>query len=97
MQVEQLFGKDLNELGIVHRQQKGEGAEVNVVCGINRLRGAEDGVCDGDAAAEEGRVFYVVDAWGGISIASRKVGSDNLGKEIRTVDSRYAAYPPRLL
>lgn len=42
-----------------------EGLEVDVVGGVDGLGGAEDGVGDGDAAAEEGVVFDVVDEEGG--------------------------------
>ena len=38
-----------------------EGEEVDVVGRVDRLGCAENGVCDWDAAAEEGGVFHVVD------------------------------------
>lgn len=62
MQVQQLFGEDLYELGVVHGEEKGEGAKVDVVCRVDSLWGAKDGVSDGDSAAEDRGVFYVVDA-----------------------------------
>lgn len=62
MQIQQLFGEYFDELRVVHGEEEREGAEVDVVCGVYRLRGAEYCVGDGDAAAEERRVFYVVDA-----------------------------------
>jgi hypothetical protein len=61
VQVEQFFGEDLDEFGIVHDEQVLQRFEVDVVCRVYGLWGAEDGVRDGDAAAEDGRVFYVVD------------------------------------
>lgn len=39
--------------------------EVDVVCGVDGLGGAEDAVGDGVAAAEERVVFHVVDEEGG--------------------------------
>ena len=41
-----------------------QGEEVNVVGRIDRLCDAEDAVCDGDAAAELGGIFDVVDEQG---------------------------------
>lgn len=64
MQVQQLFCKDLDEFGVVHGQEKGKRAEVDVIGRVDCLRGAEDGVGDRDAAAEDGGVFYIVDAGG---------------------------------
>jgi hypothetical protein len=62
MQVQQLLGEDLDELGVVHAQQVLQGFEVDVIGRVDGLRGAEDGVRDGDAAAQERGVFDVVDA-----------------------------------
>jgi hypothetical protein len=42
MQIQQLFGEDIDQLGIVHGEQEGERAEVDVICGVDGLRGAED-------------------------------------------------------
>lgn len=41
-----------------------EALEVDVVCGVDGLGSAEDGVGDGDTTAEEGVVFDVVDKEG---------------------------------
>jgi hypothetical protein len=64
VQVQQLLGEDVDELGVVHAQQVLERFEVDVVGRVDGLGRAEDGVCDGDAAAQDGRVFDVVDAVG---------------------------------
>lgn len=66
VQVEEFVGVDVDEGGVGEREELLEGAEVDVVCGVDRLRDPEDGVCDRDAAAEEGGVFDVVDAGGGV-------------------------------
>lgn len=65
MQVAEFFCINTNDLGIVEFQELVEGLEVDVICGIDGLGGAEDGVGDGDAAAEEGAVLDVVDEEGG--------------------------------
>jgi hypothetical protein len=67
VQVQELLGEYLDELGVVHGEEKGKSAEVDVVCRVDRLRGTEDGVSDRDTAAEERGVFYVVDAGGVVS------------------------------
>lgn len=66
VQVAELVGVDFDGGGVVEFCELGEGGEVDVVCGVDRLGGAEDAVGDGDAAAEEGGVFDVVDAGGGV-------------------------------
>jgi hypothetical protein len=63
MEVEQFFCEDLNKFGVVHKKQILQRLEVDVICRVNGLWGTEDGVRDGDTAAEDGRVFDVVDAW----------------------------------
>jgi hypothetical protein len=74
----------------VHGEEKGQSAEVDIVCAVDGLRGAEYGVCNGDAAAQEGRVFYVVDAANGLEWQ----GVVMVGEGSCTVNSQYAAYPP---
>lgn len=61
MEVEELLRVDGDEGGVLERDELLEGAEVDVVGGVYGLRDSEDGVCDGDAAAEDGGVFDVVD------------------------------------
>jgi hypothetical protein len=61
MQVEEFFGVDL-QAGWVGEGTEGlEGEKVDVICAVDSLGGAVDGVGDWDAAAEEGGVFDVVD------------------------------------
>lgn len=61
MQVEQLFGVNL-QAGRVGEHAKGlEGEEVDVICAVDGLGGAVDGVGDRDTTAEERRVFHIVD------------------------------------
>jgi hypothetical protein len=62
VQVQELLGEYLDELGIIHGQKKGQGVEVDVVGRVDCLRGTEDGVRDRDTAAEERGVFYIIDA-----------------------------------
>jgi len=61
VQVQKLFGEYLDEFRVVHGEQKGQGAEVDVICRVDCLWGSEDGVSDRDTAAEERGVFYIVD------------------------------------
>lgn len=62
MQVDELLGVDLYGFRAVESEDLLQGLEVNVVCGIDRLRGAENTVRDGDPSAQHRGVFYVVDA-----------------------------------
>lgn len=62
MQINQLLSENINHLCVLQGREIAEGKKVNVVCGIDGLRDAEDAVCDWDAAAEVRGVFYVVDA-----------------------------------
>ena len=61
MKVQQFFGEDLYELGVVHGEEERESAKVDVVCRVDSLWCAKNGVSDGDAAAEDRGVFYIVD------------------------------------
>ena len=65
MQVAELVGIDADDLWVIEFEEFLEGLEVDVVCGVDGLGGAEDGVGDGDAPAQEGVVFDVVDEEGG--------------------------------
>ena len=62
VEVEELLRVYGDEGRVGERDELVERAEVDVVCRVDGLRDAEDGVCDGDAAAEDGGVFDVVDA-----------------------------------
>lgn len=53
-----------------------EGEEVDVVCGVDGLRDAEDVVGDGEAAAELGGVLDVVDEEGGLVEHADGFGDD---------------------
>ena len=65
MQIAEFVRVDPEDLRVFQFQQFLEGLEVDVVGAVDGLRGAEDGVGDGDTAAEEGGVFDVVDEEGG--------------------------------
>jgi hypothetical protein len=98
MQVQQLFCEDLDELGVVHEKQVLQRFEVYVVCGVYGLRCAEDGVCDGDAAAEEGGVFYVVDTIRmSVSRSPCSLVSTKIPFNQRTATTQYVACLPPLL
>lgn len=62
VEVEEFLRVDLDEVRVLEREEVGEGEEVDIVRAVYGLRDAEDGVCNRDAAAEDGGVFDVVDA-----------------------------------
>ena len=65
MEIEEFLGEDLNgEVGVGQGGELLEGEEVDVVGRVDGLGGAEDGVGDWVPAAQEGRVFNIVDAVG---------------------------------
>lgn len=65
MQIAKFLRVNADDLGVVEFEEFVQGLEVDVVCGVDGLGGAEDGMGNGDAAAEEGAVFDVVDEEGG--------------------------------
>jgi hypothetical protein len=66
VEVEEFFDVDVDCGGVVELLDFLQGEEVDVIGGVDGLGGAEDVVGDGDAAAEDGGVFDVVDSgWKG--------------------------------
>ena len=61
MQIEEFFGVYLQAYRVGEGAERLEGEEVDVVRTVDGLGGAVNGVGDWNAAAEEGRVFDVVD------------------------------------
>ena len=66
MQVYEFLSVDFCEAWVAEFLQFLQGQEVDVVGGVEGLGGAEDVVGYGDAAAEVGGVFYVVDSASGL-------------------------------
>lgn len=62
VEVQQFLHVDVDRGGVLELLDFLEGEEVNVVGGVDGLRCAEDVMCDGDSAAEDGLVFDVVDS-----------------------------------
>ena len=81
----------MDEEGVGEREEFLQRAEVDVVCGVYGLCDAEDGVCDGDAAAEEGGVFDVVDAGGRVLAWRLRLESEEDGQEGGRVQHAYYA------
>lgn len=91
MQIQELLGEYLNKFGVVHGEQQGEGAEVDIVGRIDGLRRAKYCVSDGDTAAEDRRVFYIIDtAEKELKLAAK---SKSTLTKIHTANSRYATFP----
>lgn len=62
VEIDELLGKDGDGGGHMQIDDLLEGEEVDVVGGVDGLRGAEDGVRDREPAPQIGRVFHVVDS-----------------------------------
>jgi hypothetical protein len=80
VQVEEFFDVDIDCGRVVELLDFLQGEEIDVVGGVDSLGCAEDVVGDGDAAAEDGGVFDVVDSeWkerlAGISCKSEAAGT----------------------
>lgn len=65
MQIEEFFGIDLNDHGIVESQKLLECAEVDVIGTVDRLRSAKDGVGHRNTAAQLGVVLDIINQKGG--------------------------------
>lgn len=67
MQVEKFFYVYLQTCWVGEGTEGLEGEEVDIICAIDGLSGAVDGMGDWNTAAEEGGVFDIVDTEQGAS------------------------------
>lgn len=64
VQVQQLFGVDVDGLRTLQRAKLAQCHKVDVIGAVDGLRDAEDGMRDGHAAAQLRRILDVVDSKG---------------------------------
>jgi len=88
MQAEEFFGVYLQASWIGEGTEGLEGEEVDVICAVDGLGGTVDGMGDGDATAEEGRIFDVVNTEYGL-VSRNRVWKENTLDDI-AFDSYYS-------